>query len=390
DFSSLLQKLMTLLLRVSGSTRVVIEWMENNGEAKGTEVMDLLGFQGDKNIPVSLIRMAQRTQELMVANDLRQKKLLSEVGLLEEQGVKSFVILPITLSDSYSMTIYLENSFGANGYQKEQMKWIRITANQGAVVIENARTHEKTLRLNEQIQQEMAEKQKLASQIEAQKDAHLKQMIQTQERERKRIAGDLHDSVGALLSGIKLRFHGLKTLAAAQPPQEQLYQEVLAQLDEAVEEVRRIAHNMSPFSLRRFGLQKTLQALIDTVNASDQIKAGLQLLGLKKRLSEQLELTVYRICQELVQNALKHANCSRLHLQIIQHADTLNLLVEDNGQGININQMKPGFGFAAIQTKIELLKGTFIIESQPGKGCTVIVDIPLELCPKAIDIDQRF
>lgn len=390
NFHSLLQKLMTLLLRVSGSTRVAIEWMEHPGDSKGLEVMDLLSRRSQQAVPMDLLARARRAQELLVVNDLSQHSLLSEVVGLEEQGVKSFLIMPISLSESYSMTLYLESRFETAAYQKEQMKWIRITANQGAVVIENARTHEKTLSLNKQIQQEMAEKQKLASQIEAQKDAHLKQMIQTQERERKRIAGDLHDSVGALLSGIKLRFHGLKTLAAAQPQQEQLYQEVLAQLDEAVEEVRRIAHNMSPFSLRRFGLQKTLQALIDTVNASDQIKAELQLLGLKKRLSEQLELTVYRICQELVQNALKHANCSRLHLQIIQHADTLNLLVEDNGQGININQMKPGFGFAAIQTKIELLKGTFIIESQPGKGCTVIVDIPLELCPKAIDIDQRF
>src|SRR5690554_8041089 len=132
--------------------------MENNGEAKGTEVMDLLGFQGEKNIPVGLIRMAQRTQELMVANDLRQKNLLSEVGLLEEQGVKSFVILPITLSDSYSMTIYLENSFEPHWYQKDQIKWARITASQGAVVIENARTHEKTVELNKKLQQEMTEK----------------------------------------------------------------------------------------------------------------------------------------------------------------------------------------------------------------------------------------
>src|SRR5690554_1203443 len=317
--------------------------MENHGEAKGTEVMDLLGFQEDKNIPVGLIRMAQRTQELMVANDLRQKNLLSEVGLLEEQGVKSFVILPITLSGSYSMTIYLENSFGANGYQKEQMKWIRITANQGAVVIENARTHEKTVKLNEKIQKEMTEKQLLASQMEAQKNAHLQQLIDTQESERKRIAGDLHDSLGSLLSGIKLRFHNLK--ATPLHEQEPIHQEMLAQLDEAVEEVRRIAHNMSPVSLRRFGLHDTLQSLIEQINASAQIEAELQMLGLEERLPEQFELTVYRVCQELVQNALKHAKCSQLHVQIILHPDMLNLVVEDNGQGMDVNQVKPGFGF---------------------------------------------
>ncbi len=377
DFRSLLQKLMTLLLRVSGSTRVAIEWIEHAGEAKGREVMDLLSSPTERAIPTGLMVMAQRAQELMVANDLKEKSLLSEVTLLEEQGVESFVILPITLSDSYSMTIYLENSFEANGFQKEQMKWIRITANQGAVVIENARTHEKTVKLNEKIQQEMAEKQQLASQIEAQKDAHLRQLIDTQESERNRIAGDLHDSLGSLLSGIKLRLNGLKkTSARSQPEEEPLYREMLSQLDEAVEEVRRIAHNMSPVSLRRFGLQKTLHALIEQINSSNRIDASLQLLGLENRLPEQMELTVYRICQELVQNVLKHAACSQLHLQIILHPDMLNILVEDNGLGMDINQVKPGFGFASIQAKVKLLQGNFSIESQPDKGCTAIVDIP--------------
>lgn len=377
DFRPLLQKLMTLLLRVSGSTRVVIEWMEHAGEAKGREIVELFNALTEETIPEGLMAMAQRTQELMVVNDLKEKNLLPELTLLEEQGVKSLIVLPITLSDNYSMTIYLENRFETNGYQKEQMKWIRITANQGAVIIENARTHEKTVKLNEKIQQEMAEKQRLASQIEAQKDAHLRQLIDTQESERKRIAGDLHDSLGSLLSGIKLRLNGLKaTTALSQPEEEPLYREMLSQLDEAVEEVRRIAHNMSPVSLRRFGLQKTLQALIDPINTSNQIEADLQLFGLEKRLPEQLELTIYRICQELVQNALKHAGCSQLRLQIIQHPDMLNIMVEDNGLGMDVDKMKPGFGFAAIQTKIKLLKGNFSIESQPRKGCTVIVDLP--------------
>ena len=373
-FKSLIQKLMTLLLRVSGSTRVVIEWMENSGESKGQEVADLLSSPTAHKLPKALMVMARRTQELLVVNDLQDSNLMSEVTLLEEQGVKSFVILPITLSDSYSMTIYLENSFEAHWYQKDQIKWARITANQGAVVIENARTHEKTVELNKKLQQEMTEKQTLASQMEAQKNAHLQQLIDTQESERKRIAGDLHDSLGSLLSGIKLRFHNLK--ATPLPEQEPIHQEMLAQLDEAVEEVRRIAHNMSPVSLRRFGLHDTLQSLIEQINASAQIEAELQMLGLEERLPEQFELTVYRVCQELVQNALKHAKCSQLHVQIILHPDMLNLVVEDNGQGMDVNQVKPGFGFAAIQAKIKLLKGNFNIESQPGKGCMAIVDIP--------------
>ena len=381
-FHSLVQKLMTLLLRVSGSSRVVIEWTENNGESKGREVMDLISDQGDREFPKSLMAIARRTQELMVVNVLKEKILLSEVTSLEEQGVKAFVILPITLSDSYSMTIYLENSFESNWYQKEQIKWVRITANQGAVVIENARTHEKTVKLNKKLRQEVAAKQELALKIEAHKDAHLQQLIDTQESERNRIAGDLHDSLGSLLSSIKLRFHGLKeTSSSNQPEQEKRYRETLSQLDEAVKEVRRIAHNMSPVTLRRFGLRDTLQTLIDQINVSNQLEADIQILGLEERLPEQLELTVYRICQELLQNVIKHAQATTLHLQIIKHLDTINIVVEDNGVGMAVEKVVSGFGFAAVQTKARLLKGNFSVESQPGKGCMVIVDIPYSLHP---------
>src|SRR5690606_9332272 len=108
-FDSLLQKLMTLLLRVSGSTRVAVEWIEHAEGSKGMEVMDLLNAYPRQNIPQGLMIMAQRTQELTVINDLKPKRLWSEIASLEEQGVKSLLIFPITLSDSYSMTIYLEN-----------------------------------------------------------------------------------------------------------------------------------------------------------------------------------------------------------------------------------------------------------------------------------------
>ena len=374
---SLIKKLMVLLLRVSGSTSVIVEWTENNGESKGTASMTL-GSSPIKNSPSGLMAMTHRTQEMFVAHDLNQENMLSEMALLGEQGVKSFIIFPVTLSESFSMTIYLDNIFAAKWYQKEKVKWIRITANHGAVVIENARTHEKTLKLNEKIQKEIAEKRLLANQIESQKDAHLNNLIETQENERKRIAGDLHDSLGSLLSGIKLRFHGLQEkVVATNPEQQLLFQDMLAQIDEAVVEVRRIAHNMSPATLRRFGLSDTLQSLIEQLNSSNQIAAELQLLGLEERLPEQLELTVYRICQELVQNVIKHAHGTSLHLQIIKHPDMLNITVEDDGWGLDIEKVTPGFGFATIETKVKLLKGNFSIESHPGKGCMAIVDIPL-------------
>lgn len=103
----------------------------------------------------------------------------------------------------------------------------------------------------------------------------------------------------------------------------------------------------------------------------------MQILGLDRRLTEEREVAIYRICQELVQNVFKHANASSLRIQIIDHRDTPNIIVEDNGRGMQKQNITRGFGFSTIQSKVSLLKGSFAIESQPGKGTMVLVDLPV-------------
>jgi signal transduction histidine kinase len=89
-----------------------------------------------------------------------------------------------------------------------------------------------------------------------------------------------------------------------------------------------------------------------------------------------MEVAVYRICQELVQNTIKHSHATTLSIQMIRHKDSLNIIVEDNGKGMQKKDIARGLGFTTIQSKVSLFKGTFEIECQPGKGTLVIVDLP--------------
>jgi len=274
--------------------------------------------------------------------------------------------------------IYLENIWSENWYISERIRWARITANQGAVIIENARIHESSVKLNAEIRNEMAEKERLASVIEAQKDAHLKALVQTQDNERKRIAGDLHDSLGSLLSTVKLRFNGLQEDFEVKIPEKlSRFNDTINMLDEAIHELRQISHNMLPVSLSRFGLKAALETFVEQVNASQQLETNLQILGLERRLPEDMEVAAYRICQELVQNVIKHACASSLRIQVIDHQDSLNIIVEDNGMGMQKKDITKGFGFSTIQSKVNLFKGSFDIESQPGKGSMVLVDLSI-------------
>ena len=106
------------------------------------------------------------------------------------------------------------------------------------------------------------------------------------------------------------------------------------------------------------------------------MEVDLQILGYEQRVAEEIEVAVYRICQELVQNVIKHAAASAVRIQIIFHDDALNVIVEDNGKGMKKNEIVPGLGFNTLQSKVDLFKGTFTIETQPGKGMMVLVDLP--------------
>lgn len=385
EVTSLVKKLMVLLLRITGSTHVVVELVKDTGDRILFDELSLFnkmyGAQGESTgstiIPVSLIPMALKSLDTIVVNDLGAENKFREQDALSHRGVKSFLIQPVTINGHLSMMIYLENVWADNWYSADRVRWARITANQGAVIIENARTHERSVQLNAELRREMAEKEHLSSVIEAQRDAHLKALVQTQDNERKRIASDLHDSLGSMLSTVKLRLNGLQDdFEDAVPGKFSRFTDTVMMLDEAIHELRQISHNMLPVSLGRFGLKAALETFVGQVNASMQLETKLQILGLERRLPEDMEVAVYRICQELVQNVIKHSGATSLWIQVIDHEDSLNVIVEDNGRGMLKNNVVRGFGFSTIQSKVDLFKGTFDIDSQPGKGTMVLVDLP--------------
>ena len=386
--TSLVKKLMVLLLRISGSTQVVVEVVKDNGDRILYDELSLLfgsklkaGRKSTETgtiVPVSLMLMALKSQTTIVVNDPRTEQGLRDMHIIQQRGVQSFLVLPVTINGHLSMVIYLENVFAGDWYIPERLRWIRIAANQGAVIIENARIHERSVKLNQELRKEMAEKERLSSMIEAQKDAHLRALVQTQDDERKRIASDLHDSLGSLLSTVKLRFNGLQDDFEKNIPDKFVrFRDTIGMLDDAIHELRQISHNMLPVSLRRFGLKAALETFVEQINASQQLDSRLQIFGLDRRLPEEVEVASYRICQELVQNVIKHAGASFVSIQVIDHRDSLNIIVEDNGKGIVKNEIARGFGFTTIQSKVDLFKGSFEIDSKPGKGAMVLVDIPI-------------
>jgi two-component system, NarL family, sensor kinase len=203
----------------------------------------------------------------------------------------------------------------------------------------------------------------------------LSAMLEGQEAERMRIARDLHDGIGGLLTTIKAYFNSLP-----HPPEEiqnpELYNKTNDLINEACVEVRRVAHNLVPQTLSLSGLQGTIEDLGEHLEAQG-LKCDIVVEGIPHNVDQTKGIMIYRILQELANNILKHAEASNVLLQAIVYEDTLNLLVEDNGKGFDTSQVSDGQGLQNVQWRVNFLRGTMEYESTPGVGTTVTIGLPL-------------
>lgn len=204
--------------------------------------------------------------------------------------------------------------------------------------------------------------------------------IEGQDDERKRIARDLHDRLGSMLSMVKLNFAAVDTkMEEIQTENRQQYEKANTLLDEACEEVRRISHNLQSGIIAKFGLQAQLEAMAEDYNDTRQLQVELSTHGLKNRMDNTLEVRIYRIIQELANNVVKHARASKLTIQVNRFEDVANVMVEDNGIGFDPEQVKEkgGMGLQNVASRVHGLDGALTIDSAPGRGATIMIDIPI-------------
>lgn len=204
-------------------------------------------------------------------------------------------------------------------------------------------------------------------------------MLQGQEAERNRLARDLHDGLGGLLAGVKLKLSSVITRMGGSISNDKgAINDVIHQLDYSVDELRRIAHNMMPESLRYGGL---IPALSDLCRYMDtpQVQVKFENLNLKDNYHNQLRITVYRIVQELLTNAVKHSNASKVILQCSELDNWLFITVEDNGKGMEttVETSGKGLGLLNIRNRIALLNGSIETQSNFGEGTTFNIQVPL-------------
>lgn len=201
--------------------------------------------------------------------------------------------------------------------------------------------------------------------------------IQTQEKERDRIARELHDDVGSKLNVIHLNLHLLKKAIAKGQDTEKILDHIRVSLDESIQTSRDISHELMPPVLKKFGIYSAFEELENAINRTGVVNLSINSDFDWDLENEMQQLHLFRIVQELIQNALKHAKAKLVSIVFEKKDNLLCLNYSDDGVGFPKNEETKGLGLDNLETRVQVLNGSWHINKQVSKGAEIKIRIPL-------------
>jgi hypothetical protein len=230
------------------------------------------------------------------------------------------------------------------------------------------------------LQEKELETQKNLTLLKEHEISTINAMVEGQEKERKRVAEDLHDNLGSVIATLKLHFENLRiNREKKRINQETLFDKTENLIDEAYQKVRSIAHAKNAGVIANQGLLVAVKLMAEKVSSANSIQIEVIDYGLEKPIENSLEISLFRIIQELTTNIIKHSKAKNATINISQDTDDITVLIEDDGIGMDTSKIdvQKGMGLHSIKTRVEHLEGSFTIDSTPSKGTTIIINIPI-------------
>lgn len=321
---------------------------------------------GKKDEAVNLLQQAMEVKDsLMNEANLKQVNILGAIYEAEKK------------EKEISRLEQERNRQAADVQQKSMLNWIFLVSILVLLLVgylgySNFKSKQLVAK-----QQQALQKQKI---IDLEKDKQLltiDAMLKGQEDERSRIAKDLHDGVGSLLSGTKLSFMNIRENLVLTSENAILFDRSLSLLDNSMGDLRKVAQNLMPETLLKYGLHETLRDYCESMESTTGLTILYQFYGDQGRLDNTAEVFIYRMVQELIQNVVKHAEASQVIVQLMKENKKLVITVEDNGKGFDpgILSNSRGSGMANIKNRILYFNGTLDIVSEPAKGTSVNIEL---------------
>ena len=219
----------------------------------------------------------------------------------------------------------------------------------------------------------------MQAEILRQQDMAMRAVLEAEEAERQRIAKDLHDGVGQMMSAAKMNLSAVEAQLNLKTAEQKLaFENIIQLVDDSCREVRSVSHNMMPNALLKNNLEAAIREFIYKLD-QQVLKVHLYAQGLDERLDSNIETILYRIVQECVNNVIKHSEADTLDITIIKEPGEITATIEDNGKGFDTTDKEKfeGIGLKNMRTRVDYLKGTIDFDSSPGNGTVVALHVPL-------------
>ena len=229
---------------------------------------------------------------------------------------------------------------------------------------------------------DISEKNKITNQLEKERKERVVAIIEAQEEERLRIATDLHDGLGQMLTG--LLYYVENNLNEKYDSDKVLvnhFSEISSQLTSAIRESKNIAHNIIPMLLNDFGLVVAVRKLVTQLNNKNEYNVTVDEFNFESRVDPRIEKILYRICQEAMNNIIKHSQAKNVSIQFIKHEHSVVLLIDDDGVGFDVKEVNldnnfSGIGLISMKERVAAFNGTLSISSEKGKGTEILIELP--------------
>ncbi len=315
-------------------------------------------------------RVAQSGEPLFAENAAQDGRLTREV--VSRYNIHSQLIVPLSSKARVNGTLCVA-MHSRRSFQPEEVELLKAIGNQIGVAVENARLYQR--------QQEVAEQLRG---MQENLRFYLQQVTKAQEEERKRISRELHDDTIQSLVVLSRRLDGLASNGEGLDEKSRLdLEELRQQVNDVMQDIRRLSQDLRPAALDRLGLLPALQWLASDVEKYSGLKVRVNISGEERRLPEEAELVLFRIVQEAMRNAWRHAQATEVGIDVESGEKEMKITIRDDGKGFAVpgaidNLARSGkLGLAGMQERARLLGGNIAIRSEVGKGTSVTVEIPV-------------
>lgn len=363
SFEELLERLIKIVIEQSGADFGYLLLKENNELvikaeyiAEINKVTLITKKPLPEFVPLSVIRYVSRCKESLILQNTFDDNGFSNDPYINERKPQALLCFPILEKNELTGIFYLENREINKIFSQKNLQVLKLLAGSISVSINNAIMKK------------------------AQED-HLKDLqkaaLEGQEKEKKRIAQDLHDEVGVTLSAARLQLNRLKLKSDLPPESLKISENITGIIDNTINTIRKISRDLLPASLEKIGLLEAIESLCEELNQISEIKVEcFSEIVHEINLSKEKEIHLFRIIKEIINNALKHSQATEITVNIKSYRETLLVTVSDNGIGFNIEETrKNGFGLRSIENRARVLDADLNFISQKSEGTKIIITL---------------